>query len=401
MQEPADDRPSVCFVGLQNLPVLAPEYRRPGVGGAERQQVMLAKALAREGFEVSMIVHDYGQADGQVWDGVTTYRAYRPKEGVPAFRFFHPRWTGVWSAMKRADADIYYTSCADMLIGEITLFTSRYARKAVYRLAHDIDCDPGATLIRYWRDRQLYRYGLLRADLVLAQTARQQTLLRRNLDLNSRVVPSLADSGGRRRERATRDIDVLWVHNIRKLKRPELLLELARRLPQVRFDMVGGPVNGSDGLYEATRRAAQKLPNVRFHGFVPYHEVGDLYERARLFVSTSEAEGFPNTYLQAWACGTPVVAFFDPDSLIAQRSLGVAVRTLDEMQAATRMLLEHEPEWSAASSRCSAYMDQHRDERSTLAQYIDAFLSLMPQPPLSGIATGGAARTPCSTSLRD
>ena len=115
MQETPDDRPSICFVGLQNLPVLAPEYARPGIGGAERQQTLLARALVKQGFEVSMIVHDYGQADGQVWDGITTYKAYRPKEGVPLFRFFHPRWSSVWSAMKRADADIYYVSTAGML----------------------------------------------------------------------------------------------------------------------------------------------------------------------------------------------------------------------------------------------------------------------------------------------
>ena len=107
--------PRICFVGLKNLGLLAPEYGRLGTGGAELQQTLLARALARRGFPVSMVVADYGQSDGAVWNGVQTYKAFRPEQGIPVLRFIHPRWTGLWSALARADADIYYTSCAGAL----------------------------------------------------------------------------------------------------------------------------------------------------------------------------------------------------------------------------------------------------------------------------------------------
>ena len=54
----------ICFVGLENLPVLAAEFEQRGVGGAQVQQTLLARALVRRGFPVSMVVGDYGQADG-------------------------------------------------------------------------------------------------------------------------------------------------------------------------------------------------------------------------------------------------------------------------------------------------------------------------------------------------
>src|SRR6185437_8213645 len=94
---------SVCFVGLGNLPVLAREYSDLRAGGAELQQTLLARALARRGWPVSMVVADHGQQDGAVWDGVRTYKAYRPKEGIPVVRFLHPRWTRLVAAMRRAD----------------------------------------------------------------------------------------------------------------------------------------------------------------------------------------------------------------------------------------------------------------------------------------------------------
>jgi len=376
MQETPDDRPSICFVGLQNLPVLAPEYARPGIGGAERQQTLLARALVKQGFEVSMIVHDYGQADGQVWDGITTYKAYRPKEGVPLFRFFHPRWSSVWSAMKRADADIYYVSTAGMLIGEVAMFAKWHGRKAVYRVANNSDCDPVAKRIRYARDRILYRYGMRHADLILAQTDTQESLLRENLGRESRVVPSLSDAVDTKQTRGERDIDVLWVTNIRPHKHADLLLDLARRMPQVTFHMVGGPVGGQEAHYADVEREANELPNVHFHGFVPYHEMAPFYERARLFVSTSEMEGFPNTYLQAWARGTPVLAYFDPDRMISRHGLGEAVTTQEQLQAAVSRLLEDDSAWQATSSRCLAHIAARSDENNMLKPYIDAFKGL-------------------------
>jgi glycosyltransferase involved in cell wall biosynthesis len=371
-----ESRPSICFVGLRNLPVLAPEYARPGIGGAERQQTLLARALASQGFKVSMIVHDYGQPDGQAWDGITTYKAYGETEGIPMLRFFHPRWTSVWSAMLRADADIYYVSCAGMLIGEVAMFAKWHGRKAVFRVANNSDCDPVAKRIRYARDRILYRYGMRNADLILAQTDTQESLLRANLGRESRVVPSLADAIDPKHERSERDIDVLWLTNIRPHKRADLLFDMARRLPQVTFHMVGGPVGGHEAHFADVEREARTLPNVRFHGFVPYHETTPFYERARLFVSTSDMEGFPNTFLQSWARGTPVVSYFDPDRIIARNELGEAVSTPDQMQAAIMRLLTDGSAWQAASARCLAHIASRSDEKSMVKPYIDEFVRL-------------------------
>src|ERR1700761_6053843 len=149
--------PTICFVGLANLPVLAPEYGRHGVGGAELQQTILAKALAARGYPVSMVVADYGQMDGAVWDGVKTYKAYRPNAGLPVVRFIHPRWTLLWAALKRARADIYYVSCAGALVGQVALFARLHGAKVIFRIASNSDCDPATLLIRHWRDKRLYR----------------------------------------------------------------------------------------------------------------------------------------------------------------------------------------------------------------------------------------------------
>src|SRR5262245_31850017 len=102
----AERAPHVCIVGMNNLRVLAPEYNKGFVGGAELQQVLLARALTARGFKVSMVTADYGQPDGAVWDGIVTYKAYAMDAGIPVLRFFHPRLTGAFSAMRRARREL-------------------------------------------------------------------------------------------------------------------------------------------------------------------------------------------------------------------------------------------------------------------------------------------------------
>lgn len=362
----------VCFLGLENLPVLAREYNHHGIGGEQVQQTLLARTLAWRGHEVSMVTADYGQPDGASWQGVQVFKAYRPDAGIPVIRFIHPRWTGMWSALKRADADVYYTSCAGMQVGLAALFCRAHGRGLIFRLAHDTDADPKRLLIRYARDRKLYEYGLKRADTVLSQHGRQQQMLLQNYGVASAVADMLVDPPGRELTLAERDVDILWVNNLRDFKRPDLALELARRLPKRRLHMVGGPQPGFAKLYETVRQQADDLPNLTFHGRVPYHEVGDYYDRARVFVNTSDTEGFPNSYLQSWRRGVPVVAFFDPDGLIRREGLGYAVGSMDEMARVVEKLLTDDGEWQAVSARCRAYMEKNHGDDVVLKPYLEA-----------------------------
>ena len=229
----------LCFLGLENLPVLAPEYGRHNIAGEGVQQTLLARAFARRGHEVSMVTWDYGQAEGAAWQGIRVHKAYAPHAGVPLLRFFHPRWSGMWSALARADAELYYTSCAGMHVGLLALFCQRHGRRFVFRSASDTDCDPARLLVRYRRDRWLYEYGLRRANVVLVQSHVQSQNLARNYRLTGRVAGMLVDAPA---PAGARDIDVLWASNIRHLKRPDRLLALAARLPHLRFHMLGGPL---------------------------------------------------------------------------------------------------------------------------------------------------------------
>lgn len=370
---PTMSLPRLCFLGLDGLPALSPEHAHLGVGGEAIQQTLIAKALARRGYDVSMVVYDLGQPDGMLIDGIRVFKAFPPQAGIPLLRFAHPRWTAVMSALRRADADAYYTSCAGINTAQIAIAARRRGGVTVFRLASDSDCEPKRLIIPYWYGKRLYEWGLPRMTTILAQSDTQRALLQANYGLASQVAGMLVDRGRADISFADRERHALWVSNLRRVKRPDLLLEVAKRLPEVRFEMVGGTQPREEALFDQVEREARALPNLRFAGPVPYARVGGHFESARVFVNTSDVEGFPNTYLQAWARGVPVVAFFDPDGIIAREGLGHAASSMEDLAGAVSRLTSDEAQWRAASERCLEFMAREFPEDRVLAPYIRAF----------------------------
>jgi glycosyltransferase involved in cell wall biosynthesis len=372
--------PRICFLGLDNLAVLSPDHTHLPAGGEPVQQTLLARALARRGFEVSMVVADLGQPDGATYDAIRTFGTFAPDAGIPILRFIHPRWTSVMAQLRRVDADVYYTSCASTGVAQIVRAARATGAGSVFRIASDSDCDPARLLIRLWRDRKIYEHGLARVDRILAQSEYQSNLMRQNYQRDSRVAGMLVEPANAPASFTGRHWDALWVSNIRQVKRPDTFLQVASELPDLSFHMVGGPLPGAESMFDEVGVAARALPNLEFAGLVPYRHVSRAYAQTRVFVNTSDVEGFPNSFLQAWTNGVPVVSFFDPDGVIAREGLGVAVRSRTEMLAAIRRLATQQDEWLQASRRCLAFMAREFAEDKILEPYVQTFMEVGRRP---------------------
>jgi glycosyltransferase involved in cell wall biosynthesis len=358
----------ICIVGLDSYGMLSGEASSRYIGGEAVQHVLLARAWRDLGHDVSMIVHDDGQGARREIDGITAIAAHTRTGGIPGLRFFHPRASKLLSALMDADAEIYYQSPAGAYTGITAWFCRGTARRFIFRVASDSDCEREHGRLQFWRDRKLYNYGLGRADLVAAQTEYQSRLLRENHDVESHVINMMVEPPAG--SAASKDIDVLWVGNLRALKRPELALELARQLPQVKFTLVGGPMPGGQTYYDDVMAAAARLPNVNMLGPVRYRDSGPLFDRAKVFLNTSTIEGFPNTFLQSWIRGVPVVTFFDPDGLVARLPLGRVARSLDDMREAIRGLLDDEAARAAVGRRAREFATREFTT-GVAARYLD------------------------------
>jgi len=362
-------RPHVCFLAPSTWPVLSGDRSIRVVGGAEVQQSLLATSLAKRGYRVSMICLDYGQREGAEVGGVTVYRMHRPHEGIPVLRFLHPRLTSLWNALKRVDAEIYYQRTSAPLTGFLAAFCAMHGKRSIYAGAADLDFLPGREQIRYARDRLIFQYGLRNVDRIIVQNPVQRDRVLANYRRDAALIPNCyTPPPGARADRAG---CVLWAGALRPHKRPEVFLELARRLPQHRFVMIGGgdPDRAGEAYTQAIRSAAAALPNVRSLGFLPFAEADRRFDGARLLVSTSLHEGFPNTFLQAWARGVPSVGFVDPGARRHGRPVNHVVADFGQASAQVERLMTDDLAWREASQRALAHFREQHAVEAVIGAY--------------------------------
>ncbi len=366
---PQNAKPSICFVALNAYGLLSGRNDLQHIGGAEVQQVLLAREFVRRDYRVSFVVLDHGQPDGQQIDGIRVYKAYPRDAGVRFVRFLHPRVTRLWSAMRRADATIYYQRGAATETGLVVRWCQWNGRRVVFALAHDSNCDPKLPLLAGVTERRLYRYGLRRADVILSQSNQQKRLLLDGFGLSSVLVrscchPELSAEDPLRGSPQSA-FSVLWVGRLSPEKRSEWIPELAGTVPNCHFDIVG-QCNLRSTYGREFRTQLHSVPNVTYHPYVARADMVTLYRRANLLLCTSVAEGFPNVFLEAWTCGTPVLSSVDPDALIEKYGLGEVAADFEALQQ--RLLdaparLDH---WRQCGRAAQKYVSAHHSVAATV-----------------------------------
>lgn len=331
--------------------------------------------MAQRGHTVSMICLDYGQPAVSNIGGITVYRAFKPRAGIPLLRFLHPRLTYIWSCLNRADANIYYTRAAGILPGIVAHYCKRHSRKSVFAAAGNPDFDRKTSRIRFRRDRGIYEYGLRHSDALVAQNREQVSRCQRNFKRTPILIENCYPPPDH--SNMERGSYVLWVSTIRNIKQPEIFLDLARRLPEFTFVMVGGPDNRQHELFEEIARRVKSISNLKFIGYVPYSEIDRYFDNAKLVVNTSESEGFPNTFLQAWSRGIPTVSFVDCGARENERIIGRLVGNENEMVEEVATLMKDESVWADESRKCRSYFNQNHLPEIVFSKYELLFGGLM------------------------
>jgi glycosyltransferase involved in cell wall biosynthesis len=360
----------ICIVSLNVIPYFS---RSSGsqFGGAEVQSAVLAKAFSAAGADVNLVV-------ANLEDGVDppypAYNAYFSRDGLPGVRFLYPRMTGLLNALERVDADVYFQHCAGWVTGITAWFCKRNNRKFVYFAGSDSDFSHRDVIIENARDKLLYFWGVKNAAGVVVQNEYQAGLCRVRFKREPKVIPTAV--GAAVEGDSERDGSVVWAGGLRAVKRPDLFLELARRLPDRQFVLLGGELPTEREYGRRILLEAGQVQNLQATGFVSADEVAFYLSRAALLVNTSSFEGFPNAFLEAWTRKTPVVSFVDVDGIIEKHRIGRICADIDEMARYVGEIAGNEDLHREMGERARQLVDTKYSASVTARLHMDFFKEL-------------------------
>ena len=375
----------MAFLSAYVYPLFKPEHRSV-FGGAEVDQYNLALYLARKPYiEVTFYTGDYGQAEeAEMIDGVWVKKVplfgWHNKSVSQKFAYAYHLFKTLWMS----DADVILTEMADDTVGwAAVFFKALRKRRFIHRLASDRDTDLfDATFSGKRRSYYLYRMGLKKADLIFSQTRQQQKMLKERMGFESEIL-----SNGFFIDHELKNFEknhILWVGRCTPLKRPELFVDLARRIPRKQFVMImtpPAPVEPERFRTMASEMVAEVelIPNLTILEFVPFNKIQQYFNRAQLFVNTSEYEGFPNTFVQSCLGSTPIASLkVDPDRFIVSNNLGVTCEDdFEKLVTFVQNLTDRQIAHLGANAL--EYVKKHHDIKIMGGAYEKAFAKLIEQ----------------------
>jgi len=350
------------------------------VGGMEMQLIKLARELQHRGHSVEFMVGDFGQPDTCESGGFMFHKIFdRSRSSLLRKISYFCR------IIRTMQADIILERGSSDITGFLCLCAHALRKKYVFSAASDVNLvrDADDPSIRTGSRRWLFRYAIRNADNIIVQKKSQNELLSRSFGRRGKEIanmPLIAIDT----VRAANGNNITWISNLNTYKRPDLCLDLARRLPAYSFVMAGAARDPR--YYGEMEFLASSIPNVRFCGFVPPHKIPHLLAESRVLINTTiidgkYEEGFPNAFLQAWSQGVPVVSLIsNPDKIITEKGLGFCSGSIDRMADDLRLLMEDDTIHNAIARNCVTYMREYPDVSSIVDQYESLLKATLAHP---------------------
>jgi glycosyltransferase involved in cell wall biosynthesis len=235
-------------------------------------------------------------------------------------------------ALAQIRPDTIYQRVAGGYTGISAWYARRNGSRLIWHIAHDSDVSPdrsfyGRNPIRGYLEKASVEYAIRRAGSIVAQTRDQSQAMANNYGRSADIIiPNFHPFPAEDIDKSG-PLTVVWVANLKPMKRPDAFVRLAARLqhlPEVRFVMVGSPAESENSQWVKTlMQAIAAAPNLEYVGRLPQDQVNQLLARSHLFVNTSDQEGFPNTFIQSWMRGVPVVSLsVNPDNILNAEQVG-------------------------------------------------------------------------------
>jgi glycosyltransferase involved in cell wall biosynthesis len=277
------------------------------VGGAEYQSRLICDALKNEN-EIFYISYGHEFDDVQVIDNVKVYKLSLSPLTKNRYTFYYFFIKKVFDILNVEKPDIVYQRVLNSFSQYIASFAYKNNIRFILHIADEKslifnDFKP-STIVRKLFFKRLIKYN----PIFICQTQNQAELLMKYNIVANKIIPNITPLIGSDKKVVRKSNKILWVANARPFKRLEIFLDIANRFKgtDLEFHVIGRLQYADNNalLYKIINS------NVIYHGFKDNHYVNDLLESALISVNTSlpNSEGLPNTFIQSWMLGTPVIS---------------------------------------------------------------------------------------------
>src|SRR5665213_245083 len=303
-------------------------------GGGELQLALLCKALAKAGHEVVVIDYET-KKDFIAEEGIHIYSIKGWTDGIRIIRTFTHRLPNLYRSLKNQKADVYYCRIRDFRHILAYWAARKVKAKFVLGLASDLDAMNFSMRFKYQHkvDFQglwsifsgslieiVYPLLLRKSDLVLVQHLGQKKILAEK-GIKSIVLSNLIEYSQLPVLAGRVQKDFVYVGWLSKRKGFLEFFEIVKKCPAKTFKIIGPP---SDKVGKEFYNKLLTFPNVTLYGKLNHSDALKEMKNSLALISTSQMEGFPNIFIEAWACGIPVLSLYiDPGGTIKKEELGI------------------------------------------------------------------------------
>lgn len=260
-------------------------------------------------------------------------------------------WKTIYEVLQKLHPELIIVRGAQRTLYPLTVIGHHFRSKVLFFGASDLNFQKGQTNSGNRLNGILYEKALGRIDYIVTQNSFQHDTLMSNFGIDSRIIPNIwrvsdiPDS--------VKKYDAIWVSNFRELKRPEWFIAIAKLNPHLRFAMIGGAIQKM--YFDCIYHESKDLKNLDFLGPKSFTETSSLIGASKVLICTSVHEGFPNTFLQAWANQIPVISTVDPNRAISNNNLGIVGSSINSLSAALLELIEDTEKYQKIKSSISDY----------------------------------------------
>lgn len=396
----------LCFVSLHAFPVFRPTA--PGIfGGTETRAATIAQGMQKlTNCEVSFLARNARLREPQTvegihfipwrdfWTGVRAHVAEHLDILAPGSMIRVKKWSShllweipalavLYPTRKRQrnpqrcqrvfdeiDTDAFLAFGVGSTSAAVIANAKRLGKPCLVFTGADSDvdfsdqADPQARRV-YGEADEVCRWVLENADHLIVQNEFQQTCITEQIGRDCTLLRNPIDPASWQQLSACSDQPelpfsdyILWIGRVETYhKRAPLAVDIARQFPEERFVLVLNPRDA-----ELERKLTAEMPaNVHVIRQLPFSQMPGLFSKAKLYFNTSsrQYEGFPNAFLQATVCGTPISSLEVGTEFLNSSGAGLCADGNLEQQVQDIRTLLADPDPNARMARALEYVNQH------------------------------------------